>query len=309
MESKTINKKTITIAIISYEREAIIRRAIKSLTEQSRLPDEILVIDSSKNPMDPDSLIDLKFRGLLNYIHIDGRKIIPVARNIALQKAKGDVIAYLDDDAVALPKFVETIVASFESNDKLGCIGGPTINTDENLVPLKKIIRDTKKRMRIYPWGSVISYAWVWVPPQEMEVDTLQGGNMSFPSDLLRSIRGFDENYESPSCREETDVCVRIRRLGYQCIYHPDVFVYHIPNQKGGITDYETRPKDYFRLAGYNYKYFSDKFFPKWLSRTSWILWSRNPPSIILAIALSVTRRKNYLAWHKSLWSKAPLLK
>ena len=297
-------KKTITVAIISYEREMILRKAIKSITEQTKLPDEILVIDSSRNPYNPDTLIDKSFGYLLKYIYIKDRQIIPMARNIALKEVTNDIISYIDDDAIPKPKFVETIVNSFEKDSKLGCIGGPTIITNEDLIPLEEIIQDNKKHIKIFPWGEVRSSASRWIPSREIEVDALQGANMSFPVNLLKSIGGFDGNYKLPSFREETDACLRIQRQGYQCIYHPDVFVYHIPNLKGGITDFESNQSKYFKLAGQNHRYFSDKFFPKWLSRLSWVFWSRNPPSLLYIIYVKIRFNKNFLAWHKGLWRK-----
>ena len=126
---------------------------------------------------------------------------------------------------------------------------------------------------------------------------------MSFVTKLLKDSGGFDEKLFNPSFREDTDAEVALLKRGYRFLYDPKVFLKHFPNFDGGISDVE-RSNKYFYLAGKNHRYFSDKYFPKWLSRLSWVFWSRNPPSLFLALILTVVRRKNYFYWHKGLWEK-----
>ncbi len=293
---------TITVAIITYERAHVLKRCLLSLADGNILPDKILIIDSSKSEIVQDEIIPQTLRTITDYRHISERKSIPEARNIALQYTDTDIITFIDDDATAEPTYVEAITRDFETYDMLGTVGGPTINATPEKVPFQKIIRDSKKRIKILPWGEVRSDARRWIPSEPIWVDGAQGGNMSYLTKVLRDIGGFDEKFIQPSFREESDVQVRLSKKGYRFLYDPQVFVYHMPNESGGISDFEDKQRVYFFQAGMNARLFADKHFPKWLSRLSWILWSRNPPALLLIPFAMLIRKKPYIAWHKGLW-------
>ena len=291
----------LTVAIITYDRPELLARCLRSFLNQERMPDETIVIDSSPTPFPSDQLA--MFSALnLQYVHIQKRTLIPIARNHALRLATGTHIVYIDDDAAAVPTFLRAIEEGYASDPIIGSVGGPMINAKKEGFPDRPLIRDAKKRVRVLPWGEIRSDIPRWVPPKPVYVDGLQGGSMSFSLDLLRSIGGFDEGYEQPSFREESDATMRVLRAGRTILYHPEAFVWHMPDQKGGITDFESHRADYFYRAGINQRRFADKYFNKLLSRASWILWSRTPPSLIIALGRTVVERQNYLAWHKGLW-------
>ncbi len=295
---------TITVAIITYERAHVLKRCLLSLANGNVLPDKILIIDSSKNAISAGDFLPQTLKAITDYRHITERKSIPEARNIALQYTTTDIITFIDDDATAEPTYVEAIKKDFEKYVMLGAVGGPTINATSEKVPFQKIIRDSKKRITILPWGEVRSDARRWIPTESVWVDGAQGGNMSYLTKVLRDVGGFDEKFVQPSFREESDVLVRLKKKGYRFLYDPQVFVYHMPNESGGISDFEAKERDYFFRAGINARRFADKHFPKWLSRLSWILWSRNPPALLLIPLATLIRKKPYIAWHKGLWKK-----
>lgn len=272
--------------------------------KQTVHPASILVFDSSEGDGTDASLKPYADR--ITYVHHEGRVIIPAARNRCIEACTTTYIAFLDDDAVAEPGWVEGVAAAFAAFPDAGGVTGPTINTTPSLKPLEPIIRDARKRNRILPWGEVRADSRRWIPPAPQWCTAMTGNNMSYPVNLLRDIGGFDEELANPSWREETDVQFRLLRKGHRFIYHPDVFVWHVPGVKGGISDVEDNFSEYLEKAGTNHRRVVDKYVPKLLSRASWLLWSRNPPNLWLACLLTIARRKNYLAWHKGLWKATP---
>lgn len=295
---------TLTIAIITYEREEVLKQCLLSIAGGLELPDKIIIIDSSKSPSKIENIAPPSLLEIIDYRHIEERKSIPEARNIALGFTNTDIITFIDDDAMAEPTYVKAIKNNFQKYNNLGAVGGPTINSTPEKIPFEKIIIDSKKRIKILPWGEVRSDARRWVPKKPVWVDGAQGGNMSYLANTLREIGGFDELFLQPSFREESDVQIRLKGHGYRFIYDPEVFVYHVPNKSGGISDIESKEQEYFLRAGKNAKRFADKHFPWWLTRLSWIFWSKNPPAIIFIPILFLLRRKNYFSWHKGLWGK-----
>ncbi len=295
---------TITVAVPTYRRADAVRRCVESLFAQTRVPDEIVIVDSSEDDATQVALAAYMTR--IRYIRHKSRLILPIARNRCIEAASTDLIAFIDDDAVAEKTWVRAIVDEFEKHPDLGGVTGPTINATADLVPLEPLIRDSTRRNRILPWGEVRSDSRRWVPPQTQEVTSMPGGNMAFPLALLRDIGGFDEQLDTPSFREETDVEFRILARGKKFAYAPGAYAWHVPGLAGGISDVEDSFALYLYRCGQNHRRVVDKYVPKVLSRLSWLTWSRNPPSLPLAILLSVIRKKNYLAWHRGLWGFGP---
>lgn len=60
-----------------------------------------------------------------------------------------------------------------------------------------------------------------------VEVDSFIGCNMSFKRALLLKIGGFDENYMGTGYRDDTDLCLRISRLGYKLMFNSKALVWH----------------------------------------------------------------------------------
>jgi len=290
----------LTVAVPTYNRPAAVARCVESLVKQTVLPSAIFVFDSSEEAGTENALKPYADR--ITYVHNAGRVILPAARNRCIEACKTKYIAFIDDDAVAKPSWVASIMKAFVAFPEAAGVTGPTINTTPALEPLEPVIHSKRNLNYILPWGEVRSDSRRWVPPAPVWCTSMPGGNMTFPVALLREVGGFDEELDNPSFREETDVEFRLLRAGHKFVYHPDVFVWHVPGIKGGISDVEDNFGEYLAKAGTNHRRVVDKYVPKLLSRASWILWSRNPPNLWLAFIATVLRRKNYLAWHKGLW-------
>jgi 2-polyprenyl-3-methyl-5-hydroxy-6-metoxy-1,4-benzoquinol methylase len=78
--------------------------------------------------------------------------------------------------------------------------------------------------LRVSCFGVASRFNAEYIVPRPIEVDNLQGTNMSFRRELLDS---FDENLVGHCHREDMDVCLSIRKKGYKIIYDPEIVVYH----------------------------------------------------------------------------------
>lgn len=105
----------LTAAVCTRQRPAELRRAVASLRGQRPALEEILVVDNNDQPaIEP----------------LPGVRIVhePVqgldfARNTALREAGGDVVAFLDDDAVADPGWADALRAVFADPRVAACTG------------------------------------------------------------------------------------------------------------------------------------------------------------------------------------------
>ncbi|BAA29476.1 glycosyltransferase [Pyrococcus horikoshii] len=89
-------KPRISVIIPTYNREELLRRAIESVLDQTFDDFEILVIDGAKSESTRE-LVRSFGDGRIRYIPQKGKGIAN-ARNLGVSKARGEFIAFLDDD-------------------------------------------------------------------------------------------------------------------------------------------------------------------------------------------------------------------
>jgi len=81
-----------------------------------------------------------------------------------------------------------------------------------------------------------------------MFVDTGKGMNMSFRRFLLDKIGGFDERFGAPSLYEETDVFLKIKKLGYKIVFNPNAAIIHFSAIRGGQRQVD---ENHFRFVAF----------------------------------------------------------
>jgi GT2 family glycosyltransferase len=113
----------LTVAICTFQRPAEARRALGSLTKQTDPPEEVLLIDN-----DPDATCAWEELGTVAPVTTrvvrERTKGLNVARNRALREASGDVVLFLDDDAVADREWVEAVRNVFLRDPRVGVCTG-----------------------------------------------------------------------------------------------------------------------------------------------------------------------------------------
>src|SRR5690606_27580437 len=108
----------VTAAICTRGRPQQLARALESLRRQRVPPSEVLVIDNA--PVDDaGERVVARVCPAARYV-VEPIAGLDFARNRALAEATGDVVAFLDDDAVASPGWVAAIQAAFERLPALG---------------------------------------------------------------------------------------------------------------------------------------------------------------------------------------------
>jgi len=216
----------VSVIIPTLNRRRDLEECIKSLLNMSVRPHEIIVVDSSST----DETEKLKETYPIKYIKIDQRNR-QIARNVGISIAKGNVLAFTDDDVVVDVQWLNHFLKSY-SDYRVGGVGGRVIPYFEN--------KNYYRSVRHFDVGKVQKNGLVYGNfdtslPKPMQVDTLQGSNMSFRKDLLIKVGGFDENLGGNCFRDDTDVCMQIRKLGFNLIFQSKALVWH--KYHGRIAD------------------------------------------------------------------------
>ena len=114
---------SISVVVITRNRAEWLRDALESLAEQTRRPDEIVVVDNASE--DHTEEVVAAFDAGLNVKYVyEPVRGIPRARNTGVNNATCDVVAFIDDDCVADRDWLKHIEIPFVKDPHVGVVGG-----------------------------------------------------------------------------------------------------------------------------------------------------------------------------------------
>jgi glucosyl-dolichyl phosphate glucuronosyltransferase len=225
---------TIVVCTHDHSRWPTLERTIRAATGQMRFDDELLVVVDYN-----DSLLKRCRDNLDGCILIPNRhhRGLSGARNTGLEEAHKPIVAFIDDDAVPLPGWLESLRTPYSDMRVLG-VGGLTI-------PLW---------LEGQPGWFPEEFLWVvgcsyrGLPDYQHQVRNLIGANMSFRKSVFGHVGGFVETMGRVGGRplgcEETEFSIRLTQAAPSAIllYHPAAQVEHyIPRQRSRLRYFVRR--------------------------------------------------------------------
>lgn len=190
---------TISCIIATHYRDDLLEEAIKSILEQSCLPLEIIVSDNTQSQSTLDIVKRLNEKASIEIMYIGhdqgGRGCI--SRNIAAAQAKGDLLAFLDDDDMWQPMYLEKMLA-LKIKSRSNAVYSWFANYRGKDFPLetnsKKLVLGLKPEHCILNnRGTIIS-------------------NLVVERNVFLSLGGFDENVIMPY---DKDFIIQLLRRGH----------------------------------------------------------------------------------------------
>ena len=182
------------------------------------LPDD--PINDTKDLKDPKDIEVLKYPKSLALTTLPTGKVRPAEkRNIGIEAAKGDIVAFIDDDAYPEPHWLENAVKYF-SEPSIGGVGGPGVTP-----PGDGFLAQAGGRVyaNVFVSGN---YRYRYVGGRvRRDVDDYPSCNLLVRTDLLRKIGGYRTDFWPG---EDTLLCDAIV-LGEhkRIVYDPWAIVYH----------------------------------------------------------------------------------
>lgn len=216
---------TLSAIVVTMNRPDCVRRCIECLLAQEPPVDQIIVVDAS--PDRRTRVVCDEFPGVVYLRHELGEGHTTHARNLGVKHATGDILAFLDDDSYARPGWLAALVATYGADEKIGAVGGRALRStaDEEIEGVDEIGLLTKN-------GSLTGFFGA-DPGKVLEVDHLIGCNMSFRRELVGRLGGFRAGFETRYCiREETDIFLVMKRMGYRILFQPAAVVDHVGGPK-----------------------------------------------------------------------------
>ncbi|MGV9303351.1 MULTISPECIES: glycosyltransferase family 2 protein [unclassified Nonomuraea] len=232
-------KSSVVICVYTEDRWEDIREAVESVERQRRPAHElILVVDYN-----PDLLLKLK-RAYPRAIVVENAhdKGLSGGKNTGADVATGDIVAYLDDDAVADAGWLEALEEGFQDPAVVG-VGG---RTD----PLWQTGRRPGWFPHEFDWTVGCSYRGM--PAVRSPIRNVMGGNAAFRRQAVGEVGGFHSGIgrsvqgrkSRPLGCEETEFCIRLaqRRPGSVMLYEPAAVIGHkVPAQRATFAYFRSR--------------------------------------------------------------------
>lgn len=212
----------ISVVINTLNRADYIVDTLNALLMQTYSDFEILIVNGPS--IDNTKEIIATYLNRSNRIKYfeTSKNNLSISRNIGIKHATGEIVTFIDDDAIPGGNWMQEIVDYFQKNqvEKIGALGGIVYSEDKKQIQFKQGY--------VGVWGEVHTVGNLkqnYNDPKGYYFNTVMGTNASFNRKALVVIGGFDEEIEY--FHDESDVCVRLIKAGYKVVGVENASVVH----------------------------------------------------------------------------------
>jgi GT2 family glycosyltransferase len=194
-----------SVVVCAYQAEDTLEECLHSLTELDYPDYEVLVVDDGST----DATLQIARRFPVRLLP-RGRLGLSGARNVGLEYAEGEIVAYIDADAQADPDWLTYLVLALEAPGTAGAGGPNPVPPDDP--PVAQCVARA-------PGGPI------HVLLDDERAEHVPGCNMAFWREHLIEIGGFDPIYRAAG--DDVDVCWKLLDRSYEIRFHPSALVWH----------------------------------------------------------------------------------
>jgi GT2 family glycosyltransferase len=204
--------------------------AIASAADQTVVPLEIVLVVDHNQP-----LLERARWALTDIVVVPNEEAggLSGARNSGVRAARGDVLAFLDDDAVAAPDWLEHLLAPYRDPDVVG-VGGL----------VEPVWADRRPHFMPSEFDWVVGCTYRGLPTTTAPVRNLIGASMSLRRDVFERVGGFRADVgrvgSRPAGCEETELCIRAVQgiPGSRMMFAPRSLVRHRVTEERAAWSY-----------------------------------------------------------------------
>ncbi len=250
LEGETVSKRTpasCTIVVCTRNRPEHLERCLAAVSRQNYPSYEVLVVD---NASDGDQTRNVALKYNTRYV-VEGVVGLSRARNQGLAHSRGEIVAYIDDDAVPEPDWLSCLLEGFSAPEVMAVTGRVFLPVNANLAkyrmhpftsPEAPTAESSTLDSRMPGWFDRVNFRGLGI-----------GANMAFRRAALEKLGGFDvrlgRSAPLKGC-EETYAFFSLISRGYQVAYACRAVVHH----PWGATETEMwarRMADLYAAAAY----------------------------------------------------------
>lgn len=281
----------ISVVVCTKDRHSDLKECLLSLARQDFSDFEVIVVDGGTDQRTRTLVESFGFRYLEQKKHTKITNVTGAARNVGIRNSVGEIVAFIDDDAVATSCWVSSLHNAYAQHGVAG-VGGPVMplgHSDRRRPAtyaspfVRAVFRavihedpgDPSKVGMVYPSGAVVANYHTLVD-QPRFIDAFLGTNMSFQKSWLVTIGFFDEHISAYGIRDETNVCLEIVETGGRLLYVPKAIIYHKMARRSSsaapVQLYQTYFTDFYFLFKHRAHFSMTRFLIRECILMTWLL-------------------------------------
>lgn len=231
----------LSVIICTYNRDKYIYNVLKSLAENTLPHDcyEIVLVDNNctDNTRGECDRFMQDFPDVVFRYYVETNQGLSYARNRGIQESVGDVLVYVDDDALVNKEYLQTYADFFNRMPEIEAAGGPVIPQFETSEP---------SWMSYFTKALITGYKYLGDKEKEFpKNDYPGGGNAAYRAYVFEKIGLFNVDLgrkgDSLVGAEEKDIFDKMTKLGMRFFYLPNAILYHLIPEKKLSNDYFNR--------------------------------------------------------------------
>jgi len=210
-------KTTTSVVVVSRERPELLARCLTGLSQLYHTNFEVVVVADASGR---SGIEHLPFARCIKIVEFEDANI-SAARNLGISHAAGELIAFIDDDAVPEPTWLCNLTQAFEQSD-IAAVGGFVMGRNGISYQWKAGTVDTVGRRTGI---DVPDEGWSVPATTAPNATKTEGTNCAFRRAVLVDLGGFDERFHY--YLDETDLNMRCARAGLKTAIAPNALVHH----------------------------------------------------------------------------------
>ena len=221
----------ISVIVCTYNQSERLKRTLKSLQE-AVIPDDLLcefiLVDNNSDDHKPFVFEEIvkHCESKIRYV-FEEKKGISHARNRGIKEAKGEIIAFTDDDVIVDKYWIQNIEKAFKEHAAVACVGG-------KLLPIWEVSKPKWLKPNLYDLLALLDYG---DSAAYIDSPNVWGANFAIKSEMFKKYGLFDPNLGRIPRKlyvgEETEFLQRLLTADEKILYYPLSIIYHyIPAHK-----------------------------------------------------------------------------
>ena len=233
MERYLKKQPNISVIIVNWNGNRTLDSCLRSLENQTYRDFETIVVDNSSTDNSREILIN-DWADRIELLLLDCNTGYCAGNNCGIKKARGSLIALLNNDAEVDENWLKEIADAAKQNPEAGMFASKIYFAGERN-------RFDSTGLLVYPDGMCRSRGWLEKDngqyEKEEEVLAPNGAAAVYRKKMLEDTGFFDERYFA--YLEDLDIALRGWIMGYSCKYVPSAIVYHVKSSSYGIHSKE----------------------------------------------------------------------
>lgn len=255
--------KLVSVIVLNLDGEGIVGRCLDHLLGQTHANVEIIVVDNGSSDGSLSVLEAYLNTGKITVVRNERNLGVPGGRNQGLLYARGEVVAFMDNDGYAAPNWLEEALRTLDTDPRIGAVA-PVVFFNKR----KIILNGAGATINFRGYGGDlcfnVPYEFAALPH---EVLYPMGCGMVIRKDVMDRMGPLDAllvNYY-----DDTEVGIRIWKLGFRVVAAPDAWVDHDFNYSDRLLQNKTLLCERNRIRTVL------KYYPLW-RLLAWLLHERS---------------------------------